>query len=284
VKRTSLTEKMILYFLALGIGSIIVTGYFSFFTARSALLERTYLQLTSVRIAKQGMIERFLEDRLRETSFFTSSEDAIKLAEALLSGNNKYTDTLVEKTNWFLASGYYSGFIILDKSGKILPQPQGQGPGRRGGSGQGPNFWDEFTETIITDVMPAVDEHFKTLTDRDNRAVAGLSLGGTQTYQISQANLDKFANIGVLSAPFGFPGVETGYNGLLTKPDEFNKQVKVFFISMGSKEGPTTGRAIHETLDKAGIKNVYYEAPGTAHEFQTWRKSLYYFAQLLFQN
>lgn len=144
-----------------------------------------------------------------------------------------------------------------------------QDPGRLGGPGQGPNFWDEFTETIITDVIPAVDEHFRTLTDRENNAIAGLSLGGTQTYQKSQANLDKFANIGVLSAPFGFPGVESGYNGLLAKPDEFNKQVKVFFISMGSKEGPNSGRAIHETLDKAGIKNVYYEAPGTAHEFQT---------------
>ena len=161
---------------------------------------------------------------------------------------------------------------------------QGQGPGRRGGQGQGPHFWDEFTETIITDIIPAIDEHFRTIPNRENRAIAGLSLGGTQTYQISQANLDKFANIGVFSAPFGFPGVETGYNGLLAKPDEFNKQVKVFFISMGSKEGPNTGRTIHETLDKAGIHNVYFEAPGTAHEFQTWRKSLYHFAQLLFQN
>ena len=181
-----------------------------------------------------------------------------------------------------IARGF--GTPIRDKSGKILPQPQGQGPGRRGGQGQGPNFWDEFTETIITDIIPAIDEHFRTIPNRENRAIAGLSLGGTQTYQISQANLDKFANIGILSAPFGFPGVETGYNGLLAKPDEFNKQVKVFFISMGSKEGPNTGRTIHETLDKAGIHNVYFEAPGTAHEFQTWRKSLYHFAQLLFQN
>lgn len=181
-----------------------------------------------------------------------------------------------------IARGF--GTPIRDKSGKILPQPQGRGPGRRGGPGQGPNFWDEFTETMITDIIPAIDEHFRTLTDRENRAIAGLSLGGTQTYQISQANLDKFANIGVFSAPFGFPGIETGYKGLLAKPDEFNKQVKVFFISMGSKEGPNTGRTIHETLDKAGINNVYYEAPGTAHEFQTWRKSLHLFTQLLFQN
>ena len=172
---------------------------------------------------------------------------------------------------------------IRDKSGKILPKPERQGPGRPGAPGQGPNFWDEFTETIITDLIPTIDKQFRTLSDRENRAIAGLSLGGTQTYQISQANLDKFASIGVFSAPFGFPGVETGYNGLLAKPDEFNKQVKLFYVSMGSKEGPRSGRAIHEALDNAGINNVYYEAPGTAHEFQTWRKSLYGFAQLLFQ-
>ena len=172
---------------------------------------------------------------------------------------------------------------IRDKSGKIVPKPERQGPGRPGAPGQGPNFWDEFTETIITDLIPTIDKQFRTLSDRENRAIAGLSLGGTQTYQISQANLDKFASIGVFSAPFGFPGVETGYNGLLAKPDEFNKQVKLFYVSMGSKEGPRSGKAIHEALDNAGINNVYYEAPGTAHEFQTWRKSLYGFAQLLFQ-
>ena len=146
------------------------------------------------------------------------------------------------------------------------------------------SFWDGFGSVIVKDLIPAIDANFRTLTDREHRAMAGLSLGGTQTYGITQANLDKFANIGIFSAPFGFPGVETGYNGLLMKPAEFNKQVKVFFVSMGSKEGANSGRAIHESLDKAGIKNVYYEAPGTAHEFQTWRKALYGFAQLLFQN
>jgi enterochelin esterase-like enzyme len=167
--------------------------------------------------------------------------------------------------------------------------PAGQTQGQRpGGPGQGPggmpSFWDGFGSVIIKDLIPTIDSKYRTLTDREHRAMAGLSLGGTQTYQITQANLDKFANIGIFSAPFGFPGVETGYNGLLTKPAEFNKQVKVFYISMGSREGPQTGRSIHEALDKAGINNVYFEAPGTAHEFQTWRKSLYGFAQLLFQD
>ena len=113
--------------------------------------------------------------------------------------------------------------------------------------------------------------------------MAGLSLGGTQTYQITQTNLDKFAHIGIFSAPFGFPGVETGYDGLLTKPAEFQKRVRLFYVSMGSKEGATTGRSVHEALEKAGIKHVYFEAPGTGHEFQTWRKSLHGFTQLLFK-
>ncbi len=129
-----------------------------------------------------------------------------------------------------------------------------------------------------------VDANYRTIADRQHRAMAGLSLGGTQTYQITENNLDKFANIGIFSAPFGFPGVETGYNGLLAKPDEFNKQVKVFFVSMGSKEGASSGRSIHEQLDQAGIENVYYESPGTAHEFLTWRRSLNRFAQLIFQD
>lgn len=159
----------------------------------------------------------------------------------------------------------------------------GQRPGG-GGPGGMASFWDGFGSVIIKDLIPMVDTEFRTLTNRENRAMAGLSLGGTQTYQITQDNLDKFGNIGIFSAPFGFPGVETGYNGLLAKPDEFNKQVKVFYVSMGSKEGERTGRSIHEELDKAGINNVYYEAPGTGHEFQTWRKSLHGFTQLLFKD
>jgi enterochelin esterase family protein len=67
-----------------------------------------------------------------------------------------------------------------------------------------------FTRQIIEDVIPMVDANYRTIPDREHRAMAGLSLGGTQTYTITQANLDKFAAIGFFSAPFGFPGVETG--------------------------------------------------------------------------
>ena len=121
---------------------------------------------------------------------------------------------------------------------------QGQGPGGM------PSFWDGFGSVMIKDLIPAIDANFRTLTNRENRAMAGLSLGGTQTYQITQANLDKFAYIGIFSAPFGFPGVETGYNELLSKPDEFAKQVKVFYISMGSKEEPLQAGVFMSSLKR----------------------------------
>lgn len=158
----------------------------------------------------------------------------------------------------------------------------GQRPagGRRGGM----SFNMPFTSDIITDVIPFVDANYRTIADRRHRAMSGLSLGGTQTYTITQENMDTFANIGVFSAPFGFPGVETGYNGLLAKPEEFAAEIDVFFISMGSKEGVGTGRGIHEQLEAAGVKHVYYESPGTGHEFQTWRRSLREFMPLLFQD
>ena len=117
--------------------------------------------------------------------------------------------------------------------------------------------------------------------------MAGLSLGGTQTYQITQANLDKFAWIGAFSAPFGFPDLKNGYNGFIADPARFAKQVRLLFVSMGSEEASSFGRgnrSFHEALENAGVKHVYYESPGTAHEWQTWRRSLHEMAPLLFQN
>jgi len=178
--------------------------------------------------------------------------------------------------------------IVVMEDGGITPgmggaQAAPAGAARGGGGGGRGLAPMPFVTAVVNDVVPMIDKTYRTIPDRDHRAMAGLSLGGTQTYQITQTNLDKFAYIGIFSAPFGFPGVETGYDGLLKKPAEFNKQVHLFYVSMGSKEAASTGRSIHEDLDKAGIKNVYYESPGTAHEFQTWRRSLHGFAQQLFK-
>ncbi|MBK6966620.1 MAG: sensor histidine kinase [Bacteroidales bacterium] len=121
MKRSSLTEKMILYFLALGIGSIAVTGSFSFFSARKALLERTYDQLTSLRKARQYMVERFFTDRLLETDIYASTDEIVRLAKKQISKKNDGNIGLPEvKKRLVPVTGYYSGYMILDTSGKVI--------------------------------------------------------------------------------------------------------------------------------------------------------------------
>jgi enterochelin esterase family protein len=179
-----------------------------------------------------------------------------------------------------LAEGKAKPMLVVMDDGGITPGS------RRGGNGPGPKFWDGFTETLVHEIVPMIDATYRTMPDRRHRAMAGLSLGGTQTWQIAQAHLDQFSYFGSFSAPFGFPEISTGFNGLLADPTAIAKQVNLLFISVGSAEGGSfTGgtRSFHEALEKAGVHHVFYESPGTAHEWQTWRRSLHEFAPLLFQ-
>ena len=147
-----------------------------------------------------------------------------------------------------------------------------------------------FPEVLVKEVIPMIDKTFRTLTDRDHRAMAGLSMGGFQTFQTTMTNLDKFAYIGGFSgASFLQPGtdVKQMYNGVWSNADEFNKKVKLVYISIGTAEPErmyTGVKGFHEALEQAGIKHVYYESPGTSHEWQTWRRSLRQFASLIFKD
>ena len=179
-----------------------------------------------------------------------------------------------------IAAGKAKPMIVVMSDGDITPGAM-SGPRR----GRTHMFWDNFGPIFIRDIVPMIDSNYRTIPDRDHRAMAGLSLGGTQTMEITQAHLDLFAYIGVFSAPFGFPQVPGGFNGLLGDPAAFARQVKVFFISYGTA-GDLAARGtrrFHQELEQAGIKHVYYQSPGTSHEWQTWRRSLYHFAPLLFQ-
>jgi enterochelin esterase family protein len=134
-----------------------------------------------------------------------------------------------------------------------------------------------------------VDKTFRTIADRDHRAMAGLSMGGFQTFQTTMTNLDKFAWIGGFSgAGFRQQGsdIKQMYNGVWADAESFNKKVKLVYLSIGTAEPERmyTGiKTFHDELDKAGIKHIYYESPGTGHEWQTWRRSLRQFAGLIFK-
>lgn len=162
-------------------------------------------------------------------------------------------------------------------------KPGGDKPGGQPGRGRGPgglNF-TAFAQILIEELIPFIDANYRTLSDQPHRAMAGLSMGGFQTRQITLANLDKFSHIGIFSG-----GSIAANDPALADPDAFKKKVKVLFVSYGSREaaGAATAKANHEALEKKGIKNTYYESPNTAHEWQTWRRSLYQFAPLLFRD
>jgi enterochelin esterase-like enzyme len=141
-----------------------------------------------------------------------------------------------------------------------------------------------FPDTLLHEIIPIIDSTYRTIPDREHRALAGLSMGGMQTRLIGLAHLDTFSYIGIFSG--GNLGSLTAANSPLANPAEFNRQVKVAFVSYGSVEGAAaTLESYHDSLVAAGITNMsYYISPGTAHEWQTWRRSFYHFAPLLFQN
>jgi enterochelin esterase family protein len=135
---------------------------------------------------------------------------------------------------------------------------------------------------LLEDIIPMIDATFRTLPDQPHRAMAGLSMGGMQTNAIAMENLDVFSHVGLFSGgTVGDPA--TAHNGAMANARAFNKKVKVVFQSCGSKERPENLRASHEQLKAAGINAVAYISPETAHEWQTWRRSLYEFAPLLFR-
>ncbi len=150
-------------------------------------------------------------------------------------------------------------------------------------------FEADVTEALI----PFVDRTFRTIADRDHRAMAGLSMGGMQTWQVTLNHLDLFSYIGGFSGAAG-PLVlggrslepKTDYDGVFADPAAFAKKVHLLWLGVGTHEPERmrTGiQRLHSALTEANIAHVYYESPGTDHEWQTWRRDLKDFAPRLFR-
>jgi enterochelin esterase-like enzyme len=161
----------------------------------------------------------------------------------------------------------------------------GAQPGRGAGRGGGFNL-SAFTDMMFTDLIPAIERTYRVLPGRESRAMAGLSMGGMQTFTTALNNLDKFAYLGGFSGSCGGRGgsfdAKTTCGGAFADAAAFNKKVKVLFLGIGSVEGPGT-KTFSDALTQAGIHNVYFESSGTAHEWLTWRRCLNDFAPRLFR-
>lgn len=160
------------------------------------------------------------------------------------------------------------------------PTPPGQRP-----AGPRPLGSAVFTDMMLTDLIPMVERGFRVAPGREQRAMAGLSMGGMQTFTTALAHLDKFAYIGGFSGSTGGRGgfdPRTSHDGVMADAAAFNKKVKVMFLGIGSEEGPGT-KAFSDQLTQAGITNVFFLSPGTAHEWLTWRRCFKEFAPRLFR-
>ena len=134
---------------------------------------------------------------------------------------------------------------------------------------------DAFQVVLLNDIIPMVEKEFRVYTDAAHRGMAGLSMGGGQTGRIALANPTMFAYIGMFSG--GSMTVEA-----FQEAKGLEKTAKLIFMSTGSKENrPAVEQA--EALRKIGVNAVSYVSEGTAHEWHTWRRSLYEFAQKAFK-
>lgn len=182
--------------------------------------------------------------------------------------------------------------VVMDNG---YATPAGQSPpqaapmpavGRGAGGGA-----SAFEQVLIKEIIPMIDGAYRTVADREHRAVAGLSMGGNQAVSIGTHNLDKFAYIAGFSGTMNGLSTDpldpaTAFGGRFRDAAAFNKQVKLLWLGMGTLEPNPFPGAIGEfrkMLEKAGIKYVYFSSDGTAHEWLTWRRDLHDFAPRLFR-
>jgi enterochelin esterase-like enzyme len=158
-----------------------------------------------------------------------------------------------------------------------------------------------FEDVIIRDLIPNIDTSYRTIPDREHRAMAGLSMGGMQTLFVALHHLDTFSYIGSFSGPM-IPGINTAsrsaqdtappfdtkteYEGAFADPAAFNNKVKLLWLGAGTAEPAQFRTGIKNAADAltaAGVRVVYVESSQTAHEWQTWRRAIYDFAPRLFR-
>ena len=222
--------------------------------------------------------------------------------------DNLYADKKIEPMIVVFANGNATTNVAGTRGSGVEGRPAG-GPGvapgasapggtnavaggrgaRRGGGALGDGWGKNFESDLFNDIIPYIESHYSAYTDAQHRALAGLSMGGMQTRTITLANVGKLSYVGIFS-------------GGNIKPEDitdlaaFKKQVKVVFMSYGSREstaprgggtapgGSEGARIAADALNKAGIKAIQYTSPDSAHDMTSWKRSLYYFSQTLFQN
>ncbi len=182
-----------------------------------------------------------------------------------------------------IAAGKAKPMIVIMEKGYAVKA--GSPPAPPGGFGKGAP--SAFGDVVIKELIPMVDANFRTIPQREQRAIAGLSMGAGQSMQIGLNNLDLFSAVGAFSG-VGKVDLKTSYGGVFADPAAFDKKVSLLFLHSGDV-GLDAGihknaESLYRGLEQSGVKNaVFRDAKGLAHEWQTWRYALNDFAPRLFQ-
>lgn len=198
-------------------------------------------------------------------------------------GNQGHANLIMDN---LIAEGKAVPFIIVMENSAVdlSGMPRRPRPGSTPAQG-GPapsmnsfNFAGQFERILIDDLIPYVESNFRVIADQKQRAMAGLSMGGMQTRSIVKVNPDKFSYVGLFSSGTFSPSE-------IKDLETFKKAGKLVFMSFGSREAAGAAQigAVAEEWNAIGIKGVSYISPETAHEWHSWRRSLYEFAPLLFK-
>jgi len=182
--------------------------------------------------------------------------------------------------------------LIYEGKAKSMIFVIANGNVRAGGGGYSTEGMASFKKEMTQNIVPFIDENYRTLSDAKNRALCGLSMGGGQSFYVGLGSLDYFNSVGVFSSGL-FGGIrnpsgstfdaEKEMPGLLSKSAEFNKKLDLFYISCGEQDMRIehTKKAVG-TMKENGLEVEFNSFPGD-HEWQVWRKSLHDFATRVFK-
>jgi enterochelin esterase family protein len=203
----------------------------------------------------------------------------------IAQGKAKPMIVIMPNANW-------TANAVLDVGG-VRAAPAGRGGGQPaavGAPGVGAQSYDQAEDEIVKGMIPFVERHYRTLSGRENRAIAGLSMGGGISINVGLKRLDVFASVGEFSSGmFGGVGgyapfdVERISPGFLKDSAATNKRLKLLYFSCGADDPrmPFQTKVVDE-LRGRGIRLTLKSYPG-AHEWRVWRSSLADFATLLFR-
>ena len=206
-----------------------------------------------------------------------SQEIAVEISNA---NNGKFVDEYGSGATVVSKEGKAEPMIVVMESGDVK-KPFVARPGKNVDEERS-HYGASFYDVIIKDLIPMVDKTFRTYTDREHRAMAGLSWGGCQTFNTVLPHMDKFSALGTFSGALFGVDVKTCFNGVFADAEKYNKNIHYMFMGCGSEENFGTEKMAQQ-LKELGIKLDVYVSPGTHHEWLTWRRCFKEFVPHLFK-